>query len=120
LTGLTDDTPDGSASEAVCGCYTWRLLALMEGSRSLFEDQERDIASIELSRWGRVVRVDGMVGWLVADPDGVAVEPIRRFLFDFVARDNRAGSVRSYAYVLLRWWRWLQAAGVQWDKAAPS
>ena len=86
----------------------------------MFEDQERDIASIELSRWGRVVRVDGIIGWLVVDPDGVAVEPIRRFLRDFVARDNRAGSVRSYAYVLLRWWRWLQAVGVQWDKATPS
>jgi integrase/recombinase XerD len=86
----------------------------------LFEDQERDIASIELPRWGRVVRVDGMVGWLVVDPDGVAVEPIRRFLFDFVARDNRAGSVRSYAYVLLRWWRWLRAVGVEWNKATPG
>ena len=60
-----------------------------------------------------------MVGWLVVDPDGVAVEPIRRFLFDFVTRDNRAGSVRSYAYVLLRWWRWLRAVGVEWDKATP-
>lgn len=86
----------------------------------MFEDQERDISSIELCRWGRVVRVDGMAGWLVVDPDGVVVEPIRRFLLDFVARDNRVGSVRSYAYVLLRWWRWLRAVGVDWNKATPS
>jgi hypothetical protein len=33
------------------------------------------------------------------------VQPIRRFLIDFIARDNRTGSVRSYAYDLLRWWR---------------
>ena len=50
--------------------------------------------------------------WLVVDPDGDVVEPIQRFLRDFVARGNRAGSVRSYAYGLLRWWRWLEAVGV--------
>jgi hypothetical protein len=48
---------------------------------------------------------------LVVDPDGVPVEPVRRFLADFVARDNSPGSVRSYAYGLLRWWRWLGAIG---------
>ncbi|MEU7764991.1 site-specific integrase [Nocardia sp. NPDC049190] len=48
------------------------------------------------------------------------MEPIRRFLADFVARDNRAGSVRSYAYGLLRWWRWLNALEVAWDRATPA
>jgi integrase/recombinase XerD len=28
--------------------------------------------------------------------------------------------VYSYAYALLRWWRWLQAVGVAWDKATPA
>ena len=69
---------------------------------------------------GRVVPVDDLAGWLVVDPDGAVVEPIRRFLVDFVARGNRGGSVRSYAYVLLRWWRWLRAVGVEWDKATPA
>jgi integrase/recombinase XerD len=86
----------------------------------LFEDVERDVGSMELPRWGRVVRVDDAVGWLVVDPDGVAIEPVRRFLLDFLARNNRLGSVRSYAYVLLRWWRWLRAVGVAWDKATPA
>jgi integrase/recombinase XerD len=86
----------------------------------LFDGVDRDVGSIEIPRWGRVVRADGTVPWLVVDPDGVAVEPIRRFLLDFVARDNRAGSVRSYAYVLLRWWRWLRAVEVAWDKATPA
>ncbi|MEV5598962.1 tyrosine-type recombinase/integrase [Streptomyces sp. NPDC052496] len=57
--------------------------------------------------------------WLVLDPEGGPVEPIRRYLYDFSAR-NRPGSVRSYAYGLLRWWRWLRAVGVQWDKASPA
>ena len=86
----------------------------------VFEDAERDVGSIELPRWGRVVPAAGVVPWLVVDPEGVPVEPIRRYLVDFVARDNRAGSVRSYAYGLLRWWRWLRAVGVEWDKATPA
>ena len=66
---------------------------------------ERDIASIRLPQWGRVVEAEGVVPWLVIDPDGNPVEPVQRFLRDFVARGNRVGSVRSYAYGLLRWWR---------------
>lgn len=86
----------------------------------MFDDVERDVGSIRLPQWGRVVSVAGTVPWLVVGPDGVPVEPVRRFLVDFVARDNRPGSVRSYAYDLLRWWRWLRAVGVEWDKATPA
>jgi integrase/recombinase XerD len=86
----------------------------------LFDVVERDIGSIRLSRWGRVVAATGTVPWLVVDPEGVPVEPVRRFLVDFVAQDNRPGSVRSYAYDLLRWWRWLRAVGVAWDQATPA
>lgn len=71
----------------------------------MFDDVERNIGLIELPQWGRVVAADGVVPWLVVGPDGEAVDPVRRFLADFVARDNRSGSVRSYAYGLLRWWR---------------
>ena len=34
-----------------------------------------------------------------------------------MARDNRPGSVRSYAYDQLRWW---QTVGVEWDKVTPA
>jgi integrase len=86
----------------------------------VFDDVERDVRTIRLPRWGRVVEVDDAVRWAVIGEDGQPVEPIRRFLSDFIARDNRPGSVRSYAFVLLRWWRWLNAVGVQWDKATPA
>ncbi|MER5925456.1 site-specific integrase [Streptomyces mirabilis] len=62
----------------------------------------------------------GAVPWLVLDEEGRAVEPIRRFLIDFVARDNRPGSVRSYAFDLLRWWRWLRVVQVEWDRATSA
>lgn len=73
----------------------------------MFDDVKRDLGSLELPQWGRVVPAVGVVPWLVVGPDEVPVEPVRRFLADFVARDNSPGSVRSYAYGLLRWWRWL-------------
>jgi hypothetical protein len=83
----------------------------------LVEVVERDVQAIRLPWWGRVVRVDDVVPWLVVDPAGVPVDPIRRFLIAFLARGNRLGSVRSYAYDLLRWWRWLlctcQASGCE-------
>ncbi|WP_319461449.1 site-specific integrase [Micromonospora sp. RTP1Z1] len=81
---------------------------------------ERDIAAIALPKWGHVVSFEGVVPWLVVDDGGVPVEPIRVFLRDFVARGNRPGSVRSYAYALLRWWRWLRVVGVEWDRATSA
>ncbi len=86
----------------------------------MFDDTDRDIESIRLLRWGRVVPAEGVVPWLLVDDQGVPVEPVRRFLVDFVAQDNSGGSVRSYAYALLRWWRWLRAVGVEWDQPTPT
>jgi integrase/recombinase XerD len=74
----------------------------MERWTRVFDDVERDVGSIRLPRWGRVVSVAGTVPWLVVDPDGVPVEPVRRFLVDFVARDNRPGSVRPVRLVSSR------------------
>jgi hypothetical protein len=83
---------------------------------SVFNDNDRDIRSIRLPTWGRVAPAEGTVPWLVVDDDGVPVEPIRRYLADFVARETSLGSVRSYAYALLRWWRWLRAVGLEWER----
>ena len=80
-------------------------------------DVERDFESIRLPEWGRVVATDdGMVPFVVVDPDGCRVEPIQRFLREFLARDRSRGSVRSYAFDLHRRWRFLAAAGVSWDQ----
>jgi len=86
----------------------------------VFDDVERDIASIVLPSWGRVGCADGVVAWLVFDDTGEPVKPIRDYLVDFIAQGNSTGSVRSYAYGLLRWWRWLRAVGVEWDQATPA
>ncbi|MEV7037601.1 site-specific integrase [Amycolatopsis sp. NPDC051061] len=81
---------------------------------------QRDIGAIQLPRWGRVVAAEGAAAWLVVDPDGAPVEPIRRFLVDFAAQGMRPTSLRSYAYDLLRWWRWLRAVEVEWDRASSA
>ena len=86
----------------------------------MFDDVVRDIGSIELPRWGRVVAADGAVPWLVVGPDGEVVEPVRQFLADFVAQDNRPGSVRSYAYGLLRWWRHHRSRSTEYDLSVDS
>ncbi|WP_309231808.1 site-specific integrase [Nocardia sp. SYP-A9097] len=77
------------------------------------------MAAIRLPRWGRVDSAEGVVPWLVFDDTGLPVEPVRQYLTDFVARANSSKSVRSYAFALLRWWRWLQVVGVEWDKVTP-
>ncbi len=81
---------------------------------------ERDIASIVLPRWGKVVAVDGVVPFAVVGDDGEPVAAVGAFLRDFKASGNRAGSVRSYAYDLLRWWRFLKVVGVAWEAATPA
>ncbi|MFL6124267.1 tyrosine-type recombinase/integrase [Actinophytocola sp.] len=86
----------------------------------MFEAVERDVVAIRLPAWGRVAKFEGVVPWLVLGPGDVPVEPVRLFLVDFVARDIRLGSVRSYCYDLLRWWRWLRVVGVEWDRATSA
>jgi hypothetical protein len=86
----------------------------------VLDDVQRDVQAIRLPRWGRVATDDGVVPWLVLDPDDRPVEPIARFLRDFVARGNKASSVRSYAYDLMRWWRFLRVIDVQWSRATST
>jgi integrase/recombinase XerD len=81
---------------------------------------DRDVDAIRPEAWGKVEPSTGVVPWVMVDPEGRPVEPIVRFLRDFVARGNRAGSVRSYSYALLRWWRFLRAVGVSWDQATSA
>jgi hypothetical protein len=64
------------------------------------------IEPVRLPRWGRVVAWP-TVPWMVVGPNGTAVWPIEVYLSDFAARRTQPSSVRSYAYDLLRWWRWL-------------
>lgn len=80
----------------------------------------RDVSTIVLPRWGRVRAEPGPVPWLVVDDHDQPVRPIHRFFIDFVAGPNRASSLRSYAFGLLRWWRWLLVLDVEWNMATST
>jgi integrase/recombinase XerD len=86
----------------------------------LFDADSRKIEAIRLPLWGQVVKDEGAVPWALRDGLGEPVAPVQAFLRDFAARGNAAGSVRSYAMDLLRWWRFLIAVGVAWDQATPA
>ncbi|WP_370964912.1 tyrosine-type recombinase/integrase [Amycolatopsis sp. cg9] len=119
LTGLTNDTPSHVARAR---WLTGRTPGSLDsgGFMELNQPMRADACPKTLPRWGRVEAVDGVVPWLVVDDHGNPVEPIRRFLLDFVASGYSRGSVRSYSYGLLRWWRWLLVDDVAWDRATSN
>jgi len=54
----------------------------------------------------------------VVGPDGDVAEPVSVFLRDLLASGKSAAALRSYAVDLLRWWRFLDAVDVAWDRAS--
>ena len=52
------------------------------------------------------------------DQDGVPVEAVSAFLAELQAAGRSAGTLRSYGMDLLRWFRFLWAAEVGWDRAS--
>ncbi len=77
----------------------------------------RDVAGLAVATVGGVASRDGLPGTVVLDATGEPVEEISDFLCSLLAGGASAGSVRSYAMALLRWWRFLAAIDVPWDRA---
>ncbi|HEX9514923.1 MAG TPA: tyrosine-type recombinase/integrase, partial [Streptosporangiaceae bacterium] len=50
--------------------------------------------------------------------DGQVVESVSVFLRDLLAAGKSATTLRSYGLDLLRWWRFLDAVGIGWDRAS--
>lgn len=77
----------------------------------------RDLLQLTVPVVGDVVTTDEPdVPFTITDAAGEPVEPVTEFMRDFGAGDVSTTSCRSYAYDLLRWWRWLAAIGVAWDR----
>jgi integrase len=58
--------------------------------------------------------------WLpfrLTDPAGNVVEPVSAFFRDLQAAGRSGATMRSYGHDLLRWFRFLWAAGVPWARA---
>ena len=54
------------------------------------------------------------------DAGGVEVVPVAAYFRELAACGRPAATHRSYGMDLLRWWRFLQAAGVCWDQATSA
>ncbi|MFS0733870.1 tyrosine-type recombinase/integrase [Microbacterium sp. 1P10UB] len=68
--------------------------------------------------FGRVTGGNEPPFFVLVDDDGEPVGEVTSSLLDFWARGNAELSCRSYAYGLLRWYRFLALEGVVWDRAS--
>lgn len=62
-----------------------------------------------------VTGTEGPPGWRLQSLGGVTVVPVEEFLLTLAAGGVSPATVRSYAYDLLRWWRWLGTARLSWS-----
>jgi integrase len=60
---------------------------------------------------------DPWAPWQLVDGDGLAVEGVAAFLADLQAAGRSAATMRSYGMDLLRWFRFIWAVEVAWDRA---
>jgi integrase len=78
----------------------------------------RDVAALAVPRVGRVEATgDPLLPFRLVDEHGREVDAVAEFLHHMLADDASPASLRSYAYELLVWFRFLGAVGVGWDLA---
>jgi site-specific recombinase XerD len=83
------------------------------------EEQGRDLARLVVARAGRLVATgDAREPYRVVGPDGSVVDAVSVFLRDLLASGKSELTLRSYSVDLLRWWRFLDAVDVDWDRAS--
>lgn len=61
---------------------------------------------------------EGVIPYALVGPDGAVVEPVQDYLVELSACDCSPLTLRSYAYDLLDWFRFLATVGVEWEQAA--
>jgi site-specific recombinase XerD len=77
-----------------------------------------DVASLRVPALGAVVPTgDPWQPFNVVDAAGMSLGAVSAFLRDLQARECSPATQSSYSLVLLRWFRFLWAAGVRWDHA---
>jgi site-specific recombinase XerD len=82
------------------------------------EDLPRDLGSLVVPAAGALAETgDPWEPYRLTGPDGGRVEAVAEFLRDLQAAGRPATTQRSYALALLRWFRFIWAAGVSWDQA---
>jgi site-specific recombinase XerD len=83
------------------------------------ENMGRDLSGLVVPRLGRLVSTgDEWEPYRLLDADDAFVDPVAVFLHELVAAGKSVTTLRSYGMDLLRWWRFLHAVGIAWDRAS--
>jgi integrase len=89
--------------------------------RHVIEDDEqaRDLAGLVVPLAGALEETaDPWLPYRLLDPAGSVVEAVSAYFRDLQAAGRSVATVRSYGMDLLRWFRFLWAVGVAWDRAS--
>jgi len=89
----------------------------MEANDRTGPDEPRDVTTLVVPDVGAVRILSELPKVGVIDAAGEPVLVISDFLNTLLASGVSPGSVRSYALALLRWWRFLAALGMPWERA---
>ncbi len=82
------------------------------------QESSKDLAGLVVPQAGRLVGTDDpWEPYRLVDADGVVVAPVAAYLRDLQAAGRSAATARSYGLDLLRWFRFLWAVEVCWDRA---
>jgi site-specific recombinase XerD len=79
---------------------------------------ERDVTALAIPRIGAVASIEAAPGTVLLDATGAPVEEVSEFFATMLASGASFSSLRSYGLALLRWWRFLAAIEVSWQRAS--
>lgn len=81
----------------------------------------RDLAGLTVPASGSLQQTGSQPDpYVLVDPAGTPVVAVTGYFRDLLAAGRSAATVRSYGMDLLRWFRFLWAAGVAWNQATRS
>ena len=77
----------------------------------------REVTRLVIPSIGQVAQIEESPGTVLLDASGVPVAEVSEFFRTMLASGASVSSLRSYALALLRWWRFLAAIEVPWQRA---
>lgn len=89
----------------------------MDDNELAAETATRDLTGLVLPSIGAIVQVEGLPGTALLDATGAPVAEVGDFFSSMLASGASVSSLRSYGLALLRWWRFLAAIDVPWQRA---
>ena len=78
----------------------------------------RDVTRLVVPRIGSVAHVKDSPGTVLLDASGALMAEVSDFFATMLASGASTSSLRSYGLALLRWWRFLAATDIAWERAS--